>query len=60
MTNDMPQPAFSLYQAFDQGEWGRHDDPPEIDTIEKYVKPLVVQIVREFQGGSGYRPEADL
>ncbi|WP_262209087.1 hypothetical protein [Pseudomonas sp. 14P_5.3_Bac1] len=24
MTNDMPQPAFSLYQAFDQGEWGRH------------------------------------
>ncbi|MEN1836432.1 hypothetical protein AAIM60_26525 [Pseudomonas lijiangensis] len=57
MTNDMPQPAFSLYQAFDQGEWRRRDDPSETDPGEKYVRPLVVQIVREFQGGSGHRSE---
>ncbi|RMT49178.1 hypothetical protein ALP46_200252 [Pseudomonas amygdali pv. myricae] len=25
-TEEMPQPAFSLYQAFDQGEWFRNDD----------------------------------
>lgn len=49
MTSDMPQPAFWLYQAFDQGEWVRSDDPPDTDPSEKYVKPLVLQIVRDFQ-----------
>lgn len=39
MTNDMPQPAFSLYQAFDQGEWLRSNDPPETDPSEQYTKP---------------------
>lgn len=50
MTNDMPQPAFSLYQAFDQGEWVRRNDPPDTDPSEKYVKPLVLQIVRDLPG----------
>lgn len=46
MTHDMPQPAFALYQAFDQGEWIRSDDPPETDPGEKYTKPLVQEIMR--------------
>ncbi|SDX48589.1 hypothetical protein [Pseudomonas salomonii] len=46
MTNDMPQPAFSLYQAFDQGEWFRSNDPPETDTSEKYTKPVVEEMMR--------------
>lgn len=50
MTNDMPQPAFSLYQAFDQGEWFRSNDPPETDTSEKYTKPVVEEIMRTLAG----------
>ncbi|MNI99887.1 hypothetical protein D3C73_1590840 [compost metagenome] len=50
MTEDMPQPAFSLYQAFDQGEWLRSDDPPGTDTGEKYTKPVVVKIMQTLKG----------
>jgi hypothetical protein len=50
MTNDMPQPAFSLYQAFDQGEWIRSNDPPETDPSEKYTKPVVQEIMGTLRG----------
>ncbi|MDY0835527.1 hypothetical protein [Pseudomonas sp. SED1] len=46
MTNDMPQPALLLYQAFDQGEWFRSNDPPGTDPSEKYTKPVVEEIMR--------------
>lgn len=49
MTNDMPEPAFSLYQAFDQGEWCRRNDPPETDPSEKYTKPVVEEIMRSLK-----------
>ena len=49
MTNDMPQPAFSLYQAFDQGEWFRSNDPPETDPSEKYTKYVVEEIMRTLR-----------
>lgn len=49
MTNDMPQPAFSLYQAFDQGEWFRSNDPSETDPSEKYTKPVVEEIMRTLR-----------
>ncbi len=49
MTNDMPQPAFSLYQAFDQGEWFRSNDPPETDPNEKYTKYVVEEIMRTLR-----------
>jgi len=50
MTNDMPQPAFSLCQAFDQGEWFRSNDPPETDPNDKYTKPAVEEIMRTLRG----------
>jgi hypothetical protein len=50
MTNDMPQPAFSLCQAFDQGEWFRSNDPPETDPSDKYTKPVVEEIMRPLRG----------
>jgi hypothetical protein len=50
MTDDMPQPAFSLYQAFDQGEWIRSNDPPETDPSEKYTKPAVQEIMAALAG----------
>lgn len=49
MTNDMPQPAFSLYQAFDQGEWIRNSAPPETDPSEKYTKSIVAEIMRALR-----------
>ncbi len=49
MTNEMPQPAFSLYQAFDQGEWFRSNDPPETDPSEKYTKHVVEEIMRTLR-----------
>ncbi|MEE4071420.1 hypothetical protein [Pseudomonas viridiflava] len=52
-TNEaMPQPAFSLYQAFDDGERLRRDDPPGTDTSEKYTKPMVVKIMRALKASS--------
>lgn len=55
MTNDMPQPAFSLYQAFDQGEWFRSKDPAETDPSEKYTKPIVEEIMRTLRETSFHR-----
>ncbi|WP_434677085.1 hypothetical protein J3P77_13190 [Pseudomonas sp. R1-18] len=49
ITNDMPQPAFSLYQAFDQGEWFRSNDPPETGPSEKYTKEVVAEIMRSLR-----------
>ncbi|MFW9087996.1 hypothetical protein ACOI7N_26095 [Pseudomonas sp. P2758] len=49
MTDDMPQPAFALYQAFDQGEWIRRYDPPETNPAEKYTRPMVDQIMRKLR-----------
>ncbi|SDT32400.1 hypothetical protein SAMN05216598_5042 [Pseudomonas asplenii] len=50
MTDDMPQPAFSLYQAFDQGEWIRRGDSPDSDPSEKYTRPAVQEILRTIRG----------
>ncbi|UNM18169.1 hypothetical protein K0P33_21850 [Pseudomonas sp. ArH3a] len=50
MNREMPEPAFSLYQAFDQGGWIRSNDPPGTDPSEKYAKPLVLQIINDFIG----------
>lgn len=50
MVGDFPEPAFSLYQAFDQGEWIRSNDPPETDPSEKYTKPMVLEIMRDLKG----------
>lgn len=50
MTNDMPQPAFSLYQAFDKGEWFRSNGPLETDPSDEYTKPVVEQIMRPLRG----------
>ncbi|NWA28541.1 hypothetical protein HX866_26990 [Pseudomonas gingeri] len=50
MTGEFPQPALSLYQAFDQGEWGRIDDPETSRPSEQYTRPRVVEILRGLQG----------
>ncbi len=49
VVTDLPQPAFSLYQAFDQGEWVRSNDPPDTDPGEKYTRPVVMQIMSSLE-----------
>ncbi|NVZ50736.1 hypothetical protein HX792_10350 [Pseudomonas sp. B6002] len=46
---ELPQPAFSLYQAFDEGEWHRNSDSPEDDPGEKYTRPLVLEILSDLE-----------
>lgn len=46
--NGLPEPAFALYKAFDQGEWVRQEDPPGIAPGEKYTRPQVVAIMASF------------
>ena len=43
-TNDLPEPAWSIYLAFDAGEWnhGEADDP-----VERYTVPLLKAAVGE-------------
>lgn len=46
MDNGLPEPAFDIYLAFDQGEWVRESDPQDIDPSEKYTRPAVIEIMR--------------
>ncbi|MDB5979106.1 MAG: hypothetical protein JWQ69_121 [Pseudomonas sp.] len=46
MSADIPQPAFSIYLAFDEGEWRRAGDSTDICPWEKYTRPRVEAILR--------------
>ncbi|MCK9798371.1 hypothetical protein M1B34_11700 [Pseudomonas sp. MAFF 302030] len=50
MVGDFPEPAFSLYHAFDQGEWVRSSDPVGTDPGEQYTRPIVMEIMRNLEG----------
>lgn len=41
----MPEPAFSIYQAFDAGEYCHHGDPREVCPWEKYTRPELERIL---------------
>ncbi|WP_100641512.1 hypothetical protein [Marinobacter salexigens] len=45
---NIPEPAFEIYRAFDEGEYHHQGDPSAIDPVEKYTKPLVEEL---FRGG---------
>lgn len=40
-----PEPAYSIYIAFDQGEYYHKDDDRSIDPAEKYTKPMLSEII---------------
>lgn len=42
---DIPEPAFSVYKAFDEGEILHKGDSAETDPIEKYTKPIITEIL---------------
>ena len=44
----MVEPAYSIYLAFDEGEFYHPEDDQNIDPSEKYTKPLLIKILKEL------------
>lgn len=44
----LPEPAFSIFQAFDEGEYFRKNDLPHVSPPEKYVRPQVIEILSKY------------
>ncbi|WP_426619791.1 hypothetical protein ACP3TY_09320 [Pseudomonas rustica] len=49
---DMPQPAFSIYQAFDAGEYWHSGDDRNVFPWEKWTRPERDRILCEVNGGA--------
>jgi hypothetical protein len=43
---NIPEPAFAIYQAFDEGEYYHLGDNREVEPMEKYTRPKINQILR--------------
>ncbi|MBV4473428.1 hypothetical protein N8H74_04800 [Pseudomonas sp. B2M1-30] len=52
MHADMPLPAFSIYQAFDAGEYWHSDDDRDVFPWEKWTRPELERILREVDDGA--------
>ena len=46
-TYDVPKLAWSVYSAFDEGEYYHDKDSLDIDPAEKYTRPLIESILRD-------------
>ncbi|RBH52409.1 MULTISPECIES: hypothetical protein [Pseudomonas] len=44
---ETPEPALSIYLAFDAGEFKRLDEPAEVCPAEKYTRPMIERILLE-------------
>ncbi|HWH89282.1 MAG TPA: hypothetical protein VNV36_21245 [Pseudomonas sp.] len=52
MHADMPQPAFSIYQAFDAGEYWHTGDDRDVFPWEKWSRPELERILCEIDHGA--------
>lgn len=52
MHADMPQPAFSIYQAFDAGEYWHSGDDRDVFPWEKWTRPELNRILCEVNDGA--------
>ncbi|WP_448090090.1 hypothetical protein [Pseudomonas azerbaijanoccidentalis] len=52
MHADMPQPAFSIYQAFDAGEYWHTGDDRDVFPWEKWSRPELERILCEIDDGA--------
>lgn len=48
--NTLPEPAFSIYLAFDSGEYQRRSDADTVCPIKKYTDPEIALILAEYKG----------
>ncbi|WP_248767253.1 hypothetical protein [Pseudomonas sp. MWU12-2345] len=44
---ETPEPALSIYLAFDAGEFKRSNDPIDVYPTEKYTRPMIERILLE-------------
>ncbi|AUO22392.1 hypothetical protein [Pseudomonas sp. NC02] len=49
---EVPQPAFSIYQAFDAGEYWHSGDDRDIFPWEKWTRPELERILCEINDGA--------
>ncbi|MBI6856124.1 hypothetical protein YA0002_25505 [Pseudomonas cichorii] len=52
MHAEMPQPAFSIYQAFDAGEYWHSNDKQYVFPWEKWTRPELERILCEVNEGA--------
>ncbi|SFP04617.1 hypothetical protein [Pseudomonas sp. NFPP28] len=52
MHADMPQPAFSIYQAFDAGEYWHTGDDRDVFPWDKWSRPELERILCEIDDGA--------
>lgn len=45
----MLEPAYSIFLAFDDGEYRRSKDAVSVDPSEKYTRPQIEIILKEYQ-----------
>ena len=50
---DVPDLAWSVYSAFDEGEYFHDNDSRDIDPAEKYTRPWIQKILKDA-GVAGY------
>lgn len=48
---ETPEPALSIYLAFDAGEFKCSGDPIDVCPIEKYTRPMIERILLEHNDG---------
>lgn len=61
MHADMPQPAFSIFPAFDAGEYWRSDDDRDVFPLERWTRPELERVLWEIDdGANGLRSRFDL
>ncbi|WP_248800595.1 hypothetical protein [Pseudomonas sp. MWU13-2105] len=46
---ETPEPALSIYLAFDAGEFKRSGDPIDVCPAEKYTRPMIERILLEHK-----------
>lgn len=49
LSHDMLEPAYSIFLAFDDGEYRRSKDAVSVDPSEKYTRPQIEIILKEYQ-----------
>lgn len=52
MHADMSQPAFSIYQALDAGEYWHSDDDRDVFPWDKWTRPELERILYEIDDGA--------
>jgi hypothetical protein len=44
--NTLPEPAFSIYLAFDAGEYYHQGDDKSLDPVKKYTDPQIKEVLK--------------